>query len=75
MSPAIFLKPNILSLQQCEIMFRDVLSKYPLIANNSSQHSDILFPQVPSYLALAVHSTFILISSFSTECHCSFKYY
>jgi hypothetical protein len=27
-------------------MFRDVLAKYPLIANASSQHSDILYPQV-----------------------------
>ena len=33
-------------MQQCEIMFRDVLTKYPLIANNASQHKDILYPQV-----------------------------
>jgi hypothetical protein len=32
--------------QQCEIMFRDVLTKYPLVANNASQRSDILYPQV-----------------------------
>jgi len=31
-------------------MFRDVLTKYPLIANSSSQHTDILFPQVRNYL-------------------------
>jgi hypothetical protein len=27
-------------------MFRDVLTKYPLVANNASQRSDILYPQV-----------------------------
>jgi hypothetical protein len=27
-------------------MFRDVLTKYPLVANNHSQHKDILYPQV-----------------------------
>lgn len=33
-------------------MFRDVLTKYPLIANSSSQQSDILFPQVLTLLRL-----------------------
>ncbi|KAJ1427008.1 hypothetical protein B484DRAFT_397353 [Ochromonadaceae sp. CCMP2298] len=37
--------PEHVSTQQCEIMFRDVLTKYPLVANASSQNADILFPQ------------------------------
>jgi hypothetical protein len=30
-------------------MFRDVLTKYPLVANNHSQHKDILYPQVTTF--------------------------
>lgn len=34
-------------------MFRDVLTKYPLLANASSQQSDILFPQFQLLLIMA----------------------
>jgi hypothetical protein len=34
-------------------MFRDVLTKYPLVANNVSQRADILFPQFQLLLVLA----------------------
>jgi hypothetical protein len=44
--------PEHVSTQQCEIMFRDVLTKYPLVANGNSQHADILFPQFQLLLVM-----------------------
>lgn len=39
------LVPEHVSTEQCELLFREVLTRYPLIANGATQGSDILFPQ------------------------------
>jgi len=46
------LVPEHVSTQQCEIMFRDIITKYPLIANSASQNADILFPQFQLLLVM-----------------------